>query len=80
MALITMTIAVALRISLLLFENSAIKEMNRTAADEINTPRKGTVSACKIPPKADSLKAHIAVIREIFSSFSIFSNETISVL
>lgn len=62
MALIRTTSNVAFKMSLLFFEKKAIKEINKTAAEERNNPRNGIVSACKIPPKADSLKAQSAVI------------------
>jgi len=46
--------------------------MNKTAALFINIPLKGIVRACRIPPKADSLNAHKAVIltTEIWSFIS----------
>ena len=44
-ALIRTTISVALRISLQLFENNAINEMNKTAAEEINNPLNGILIA-----------------------------------
>ena len=56
------TIKVDLRISFLFLEKSANNEINNTAALLIKIPRKGTEIACNIPPNADSLNAHSAVI------------------
>jgi len=61
-AFINITIKVDLKISLLFFENNAIKQINRTAALLMNIPLNGTTNACSIPPKADSLNAQRAVI------------------
>ena len=47
--------------------------MRTTAIDPTNSPVKGTLSACSIPPKVASLNPHSAIIRctkrELFSSF-----------
>lgn len=61
-AFIKITINVDLKISLLSFENKAIREINKTAAALMNNPRNGMASAWSIPPKADSLNAQSAVI------------------
>lgn len=61
-AFINNTIKVDFKIPFLLFENNAIRVINNTAELLINIPLNGIESACKIPPKADSLKAQSAVI------------------
>jgi hypothetical protein len=50
-----------------------MSEMKRTAAELKNIPRRGIVSACKIPPNADSLKAQSAVIFKTLKRTSEFS-------
>lgn len=52
-------------------EKYAINEINITALPPTNSPVKGILSACRIPPNAASLKAQRAVILSIVILFCV---------